>query len=262
MTTTSTGIQSGPQREALPERAFWQRLLYAATLTWIVPVTLLLGLYVGLPFLAPVFMEWGWTGPAKTIYLIYSGLCHQLPQRSYFLFGRQLTYSLAEIARAQEPHAWQNTLNPFVLRQFIGNPDMGWKVAWSDRMVSMFASPLLFGLLWWPLRKRLPRLPWWGLVLFLLPMALDGTTHMLSDLAGIGQGFRDSNAWLAVLTHGAFSPAFYAGDAWGSFNSLMRLVTGVLFGAGIVWFGYPYLDEAFTGYARILEWKRRQSEIR
>jgi hypothetical protein len=65
--------------------------------------------------------------------------------------------------------------------------------------------------------------------------------HTSSDLAGLGQGFRDSNAWLAALTNHAFPTAFYAGDAWGSFNSLMRLITGVLFGLGIVWFGYPYL---------------------
>jgi uncharacterized membrane protein len=204
----------------------------------------MLGLYAGLPLLAPIFMKLGWTGPAKAIYLVYSALCHQLPERSFFLFGHQFTYSLVEIQ-----FAWHNTIEPFVLRQFIGNPEMGWKVAWSDRMVSMFLSPLVFGLMWWPLRKRIPRLPWWGLLLFLLSMALDGTSHMLSDLAGIGQGFRDTNAWLAVLTNHAFSPAFYAGDAWGSFNSLMRLATGLLFGIGVVWFGYPYLDETMMSYA-------------
>jgi hypothetical protein len=40
---------------------------------------------------------------------------------------------------------------------------MGWKVTWSDRMVSMFLSPLVFGLLWWLLRSA-PRLPWCGLI--------------------------------------------------------------------------------------------------
>ena len=132
-----------------------------------------------------------------------------------------------------------------ILRQFIGEPQMGWKVAWSDRMVSMYSSIWVFGLLWYPFRRRLPRLPFWGLVLFLLPMALDGTTHLISDFAGIGQGFRDSNLWLAALTHNALPFTFYVGDAWGSFNSIMRLLTGVFFGMGMVWFGFPYLDEAF-----------------
>ena len=260
MATTTTDIPSIIHPGAPPELAFRQKLGYFAVRTWIVPLTLVLGLYVGLPFLAPLFMHWGWTGPAKTIYLIYSGLCHQLPQRSYFLFGRQFTYSLVEIQ-----NAWQNTLNPMVLRQFIGNAEMGWKVAWSDRMVSMFTSTLVFGLLWWRLRRRIPRLPWWGLILFLLPMALDGTTHLIGDLAGIGQGFRDTNTWLVVLTNHVFPQSFYAGDAWGSFNSLMRLITGLLFGVGVVWFGYPYLDDSMVGYSRILEqkfqWKNRYDQL-
>jgi hypothetical protein len=83
-----------------------------------------------------------------------------------------------------------------ILRQFIGNPEMGWKVAWSDRMVSMFTSIWIFGLIWYPFRRRLPAFPLW---------------------------------------------------AWGSFNSLMRLLTGIFFGLGIVWFGFPYLNDSFAG---------------
>ncbi|MFZ6029225.1 MAG: DUF2085 domain-containing protein [Chloroflexota bacterium] len=208
---------------------------------WLLLLNLAFGLYVGLPFLAPIFMHIGWNGAGKVIYSLYSWLCHQLPQRSFFLFGDKFTYSLAEVQ-----NAWQNTTDLLLLRQFIGTPEMGWKVAWSDRMVSMFVSTWLSGLLWWPIRRRLPALPLWGLGLFLLPMAVDGTTHFFSDLAGIGQGFRDDNAWLAALSAHVFPASFSAGDAWGSFNSWMRLLTGVLFGLGAVWFGYPYLDDAFS----------------
>jgi uncharacterized membrane protein len=199
------------------------------------------GLLVTIPFLAPVFMAIGWNGAGRVIYFIYSFMCHQLPERSYFLFGSKFTYSLPVIQSV-----WQNTNNPVVLRQFLGNTEMGWKVAWSDRMISMYTATWLFGLVWWPLRRRLKPLPVWGLLLFLLPMAIDGGTHFLSDLSGIGQGFRDTNAWLAALTFHSLPASFYAGDAWGSFNSIMRLLTGVLFGLGIVMFGFPYLDEAFT----------------
>jgi uncharacterized membrane protein len=209
---------------------------------WFILFGVIAGGYVLLPFLAPALMAIGWSGPAKAIYFIYSFLCHQLPERSYFLFGPKLTYSLSEVQAA-----WQNTTNPLILRQFTGNPAMGWKVAWSDRMVSMFTSIWIFGLLWYPLRRRLSSLSMWGLALFLLPIALDGTTHFISDFWGIGQGFRDTNLWLAVLTNHAFAPMFYAGDAWGSFNSLMRLLTGVSFGLGIVWFGFPYLNDSFPG---------------
>jgi len=208
---------------------------------WILLFGFVYGVFVLLPFLAPVLMQIGWQSPANAIYFIYSFLCHQLPERTYFLFGPKLMVSLSEIQAA-----WQNTLNPMVLRKFIGDPQMGWKVAWSDRMVSMYTSIWVFGLLWWSLRRRIRSLPWWGLVLFVLPMAIDGITHLLSDLAGFGLGFRDSNAWLVVLTQNRLPLSFYAGDAWGSFNAWMRLLTGAIFGLGIVWFVFPYLDQAFS----------------
>lgn len=208
---------------------------------WIVVFGIVFGIYTGLPFLAPVFMHLGWKGAGNAIYFIYSFLCHQLPERSYFLFGPKISFSLAELKAAG-----QDTSNMLTLRRFIGDSEMGWKVAWSDRMVSMFTSLWIFGLLWWPLRKRLPKLPLWGLVLFLLPMAVDGGTHFLSDLAGIGQGFRDTNPWLAALTQNILRPDFYAGDALGSFNSLMRIMTGILFGLGIAWFTFPFLVDALS----------------
>ena len=93
------------------------------------------GAWVFMPFLAPVFMYLGWTGVGKTIYFIYSFFCHQLPERSFFLFGQKTMYSLSEIQSV-----WQNTINPLVLRQFIGNETMGWKIAWSDRMISFYSS--------------------------------------------------------------------------------------------------------------------------
>ncbi|NIU15984.1 MAG: hypothetical protein GWN76_18770, partial [candidate division Zixibacteria bacterium] len=73
------------------------------------------GLFVGLPFLAPVFMLVGWQGMGNVIYLIYSFLCHQMPQRSLFMFGTSSMYSLDFIQKV-----WQNTTDPLVLRQFIG----------------------------------------------------------------------------------------------------------------------------------------------
>jgi uncharacterized membrane protein len=207
-----------------------------------------MGLYVILPFLAPVFMHAGMSGAGNAIYSLYSWLCHQFPERSFFLFGAKFTYSLVEVQSA-----WQNSLDPMVLRQFIGNAEMGWKVAWSDRMVSMYLSTWLFGLLWWPLRRRLKPLPWWGLALFLLPMFVDGITHFFSDLAGLEQGFRDTNTWLVALTQNAFAADFYAGTTWGSFNSLARLFTGILFGLGIVWFFFPIMDKAFSESANLTD---------
>lgn len=216
------------------------RWLYRVARYWLLGFSLLVGFYVGLPFFAPVMMQAGLEAPALVIYKIYSFLCHQLPQRSYFLFGPQFTYTLGEIQ-----NTWQDTTNFFLLRQFIGTPEMGWKVAWSDRMVSMYTSALVFAWIWYAFRSHIPRIGWRGFFLLALPMAADGITHMISDFAGLGQGFRATNIWLAELTNQAFPRTFYVGEAWGSFNSMMRLLTGILFGAGLVWFGFPYVHEYF-----------------
>lgn len=228
---------------------------------WFGIFLLIYGLWVFLPFFAPLFMQLGWSGAGKTIYLIYSFFCHQLPERSYFFFGQKTMYSLSEIQAA-----WQGTNNPFVLRQFIGNDRMGWKIAWSDRMISFYTSVWFFAVLWFPFRKKVKPLSWLGFVLLLLPMALDGGSHAISDLAGIGQGFRDNNLWLAQLTGNLFPATFYAGDALGSFNSLMRLVTGLIAGLAITWLAFPYIFQSQTlqqeldqvSYGKVLEQIKKQ----
>ena len=212
-----------------------------AAKNWFYIFATIYGLWLWSPFLAPIFMHLGWNGPADTIYFVYSFFCHQLPERSYFLFGPKVMYSLKTIQAT-----WMDTINPLLLRKFTGTAAMGWKVAWSDRMISFYGGVWLFALLWYPLRKRIRSLPWWGLTLFLLPMVLDGGTHFLSDLAGIGQGFRYTNLWLANLTQLAYSPGFYAGDALGSFNAWMRIITGLLAGLGLVWFAFPYIHDTFS----------------
>ena len=243
---TTKAIATGDRSPAI----IANRSVYWLCRHWLLVANLLFGLYAGLPWAAPVLMKIGWRNAGTAIYSIYSTQCHQLPQRSFFLFGPQRMYSLSDIQAN-----WQTRDNPVILRRFIGNPALGWKVAWSDRMVSMFTSVFLFGLLYDPLRKRLRPLSIWGFVLLVLPMVVDGTTHALSDLAGIGRGFRDGNAWLVAATGNALSTVFYAGDALGSFNSWMRLITGALFGLGVVWFAYPHLESAFTDAAREIESK-------
>jgi uncharacterized membrane protein len=206
---------------------------------WFAVFAVVYGAFVVLPWLAPVLMKLGLDSAGQTLYFIYSFVCHQLPQRSFFLFGAAPSYSLQAIQTA-----WQNTTDPMILRQFIGNAEIGWKVAWSDRMFTMYTSVWLAALVWFPLRHRIAPLPVWGAVLLGLPMILDGGTHLISDLVGIGEGFRFTNAWLASLTVNAFSTSFYVGEQLGSFNSWMRLITGTLFGAGLVWFAFPYMHES------------------
>jgi len=206
---------------------------------WMVLFVGLYGLWVWTPWLAPIFMHMGWNAAGRTIYSIYSFFCHQLPERSFFLFGKKAMYALEEIQTV-----WRNTDNAAILRQFIGNSTMGWKVAWSDRMVSFYTTIWLFALVWWPFRRKVKQIPWRGFILFLLPIAIDGGTHFLSDLSGMERGFRENNLWLAVLTNHVFPASFYAGNALGSFNSWMRLITGPLASLGIVWIIFPHLFKA------------------
>lgn len=220
------------------------------------------GLWVWLPWLAPIFMHIGWAGAGRVIYFIYSFFCHQLPERSFFFFGQKTMYSLKEIQSA-----WQNTINPLILRQFIGNESMGWKLAWSDRMVSFYTSVWIFAVLWYPFRQKIKPLSWWGFALLLLPIALDGGTHFLSDLAGMEQGFRENNLWLAILTNRIFPASFYIGNALGSFNSWMRLITGPIAGLGIVWLALPSIFQSQNlnqeleryDYAKVIEQIKSQN---
>lgn len=228
------------------------RLAYAFARHWLLFLSLVWGLYVGLPWLAPVFMKVGWASAGNAIYTFYSFQCHQLPERSYFLFGSKAMYSLEEIKAA-----WQNTNNPLILRRFIGNEAMGWKVAWSDRMVSLYTSILAGAILFALPRKRLPPLPIWAFMLLLTPIAIDGGSHAISDVLGrgVGLGYRDTNAWLAALTGNALPATFYAGDAIGSFNWLMRLITGILMGLAVVWLLFPMLNEWAADARREIEQK-------
>ena len=206
---------------------------------WLTIFLALYGLFVFLPFFAPIMMEWNLPGLGKAIYGVYSFVCHQLPQRSLFFFGPKLMYSVDEVRAA-----WQMTENPLILRQFIGNQEMGWKVAWSDRMISMYGGIWVAGLVWALFGKRKLKIPILIFILLAFPMAFDGITHLISDFSGITAGFRYTNDWLAALTGNYFSASFYVGDAVGSFNSWARWLSGLLFGFGLVWWAFPYVSES------------------
>jgi uncharacterized membrane protein len=212
---------------------------------WLLAFNVAWGVFVILPWLAPVFMALGVDWLGRTVYFIYNFFCHQLPERSWFLFGPSVSYTQAEIATA-----WGRPLatisNELIRRQFIGTPELGWKIAWSDRMIAMYGSIFLFGLLYAWLRERGARvkgIPWWLFLIFLIPMGLDGTTHLINDVLRLD--FRQTNEWAAILTLYAFPADFYAGDHFGSLNSWLRFITGVVFGLGVVGFLWPLMDAEF-----------------
>jgi uncharacterized membrane protein len=232
---------------------WFQKGMLVLTNRWLAWTNLFLGVLFGLPWVAPVLMRIGATGPARAVYFVYGFLCHQLADRSFFLFGPKVMYSYTELQTVTpDANTWVG------LRAFIGTAELGYKVAWSDRMVSWYAGIWLGGLLFGLLRHRIKRPRWRTFGLMVAPIVVDGFTHMISDVAELGKGFRYTNAWLATLTGNRLPESFYVGNALGSFNSWMRLITGLSFGLAVVWLVFPLLESSFRDTRQILE---RQEQL-
>jgi len=205
------------------------RFVFWLSKHWLAIFNALAFLYVGLPFLAPVLMHLGAERPALVIHAIYRPLCHQLPQRSWFLFGPQLTYRLPELMEQIDavPSPQANA--------FIGNEALGYKVALCQRDTAIYGAILLFGLVYALLRRRwkVPPLPWWAYILLgLLPMAIDGSYQFLSYALSF------------LLPGSPITPH--------ETTPLMRVITGALFGVATVWLAYPYVQETMDEFRETL----------
>jgi uncharacterized membrane protein len=193
-------------------------------------------LYFGLPILAPTFMEAGATLPANIIYTIYKPLCHQFGFRSFFLFGEQPYYPLAEagisgVKTFEQVTGFKDLENPaafsrFQARQFIGNETVGYKMALCERDMAIYGAILLFGILFAVTGRRLKPLHWTLWVLIgMIPIGLDGFSQLFSQM---------NWAWLSsVLPYRESTP-------------FLRLLTGALFGLTTAWFTYPYMEESMA----------------
>lgn len=213
---------------------------------WLLVLNSFLALFlIGAYVVAPALLQAGFTRTANIVYTLYGMTCHQLPQRSYFFFGDNgalfATYSHDVVVAAGA-----NPANEWTLRAFRGAPELGYKAAIAERCSSYYFGALLTGLLYAVARrwkKDIASIPLWLLALFVVPMAVDGTSHLISEITRLG--FRETNAWAVTLTGGMFSAHFYTGTTVGTLNWLLRTVTGILFGVGIVLFAYPLLGHGF-----------------
>ena len=228
---------------------FLQKLIWLLSQKWLWLANMVSGIILFLGFLAPIFMSFGLTDAGQSVYDFLAPHNHQLPQRSYFLFGESqliTSYSLEQILAAGADIGR--------LQDFVGNPEMGFKMALNHRMTAIFVA-IFFGGVAWGLAGRRPRLgPLWFIVL-LLPLLIDGFSHLISENSG--QGFRESNTWAVQLTGNAFPDKFYRETTIGSLNWLLRTITGILFGLGFVWFLFTYLSIRFQAIQLQLEPKLR-----
>ncbi len=144
------------------------KLIYKFSKHWLAVLNTIIAIYLALPILAPVLMNVGATGPARVIYTMYSPMCHQMASRSFFLFGEQTAYprelagtdliSLETYATALPEFAAVEDSNwaEFFLaaREFLGNEQMGYKMALCERDIAIYGFVLIGGLIYGLVRQR------------------------------------------------------------------------------------------------------------
>ena len=244
---TERTVVTGRKRQLV---IFLQKLILVLATYWYFVAIMSAVVILALAFLAPAFMSTGQIETGQAIYRLLAPHDHQLPQRSYFLFGEDggiHTYSLAQIL------AWGADENN--LRAFVGNAKIGYKTGLNHRMIAIFTGLCIGGLIWQLAGER-PRLRFIPFLLLALPLLLDGLSHMSSESSGAG--FRQTNLWAVRLTGGVFSATFYQGTTVGSLNWLLRTATGLLFGLGLAWYLFTYLSHRFAAIRRELEPKLRR----
>jgi len=249
--TLAAALDRKTQLERVDDRAYQKAVERGRTLTradkvslWIAKhyllvLNLLLLLYVGLPFTAPMLKEAHDNGAAELIYRVYRPLCHQWSFRSWFLFGEQAYYPHAEakipgvltfervsgISDANDPSRIQ-------ARLFEGNETLGFKVALCERDIAIWGAILLFGIIFAISQRKMKGLNWiiWILI-GIGPIALDGVSQLISQLnLPILQGF---------LPYRESTP-------------FLRTMTGFLFGFTTAWFGFPTIEEVMADTRRLL----------
>ena len=212
------------------------RVSYWISKRYLLLLNLFMLLYVGLPFLAPTLMKLGAEVPAQMLYRVYKPLCHQFAFRSFFVFGEQPFYPLAEanvagyktfeeatgITGVDDPYS----LSRFDARNYVGDDTVGYKVALCERDVAIYLAILIFGVVFGLTGRRFKSLHWiaW-LLIGIAPIGLDGFSQLFSQF---------NWDWLATLVPYRESTPF------------LRVLTGALFGLSTAWFAYPNIEESMS----------------
>ncbi|MFW6182290.1 MAG: DUF2085 domain-containing protein [Chloroflexota bacterium] len=238
------------------------RFVYWLASRWVAVFSFFAAIYVGLPILAPVLMNAGATGPARAIYTVYSPMCHQMASRSFFLFGEQPAYpralanseltpieaympNIPEFAGVPTaPEAWPQFLGP--AREFVGNEQMGYKMALCERDIAIYGFVLIGSILYAFLRRRIDikPLPFWAFVIIGMgPIALDGFSQLFSQYGVASEA-------LSFLNE-----IFYLRES----SPIQRTLTGALFGFTLVWMAYPHIDRGMRDTEETLGNKLRKA---
>jgi len=166
------------------------RIVYAVAKHWLLMANAVIALYAALPALPPILMAAGHESAARLIYTLFQPLCHQLPERSFFLFGPQFTYTLEEL---------KHLIGPSVPLRYVGSPALGYKMAICQRDVAIFSAMLLAGLAFALVRGRLQPLSIRAFVVLCIPIAFDGLGQLVA--------LWESTWWSRVLSGALFGVA-------------------------------------------------------
>lgn len=212
------------------------RVSYWIAKRYLLILNLFMLFYVGLPFLAPTMMKLNMELPARIIYRIYKPFCHQFGFRSFFLYGEQAFYPLAEaglsgvktfedvtgIANLNDPYSFTR----FDARNYIGDDTVGYKVALCERDSAIYLAILGFGIVFGLTGRRFKSVHWllW-LLIGIGPIGLDGFSQLFSQF---------NWEWLASIVPYRESTPF------------LRALTGALFGLMTAWFAYPNIEESMS----------------
>lgn len=118
-----------------------QRLGAFVAAHWLALLNLWMAAFSIFPLLAPVLLAQGLAQPASLLYSAYGHVCHQAPERSFFILGQ--------------------------------------KVAYCQRDTAVYLSVLAAGLAYSFVRHRVRSLDWRLYCLLVCPMAVDGLTQLL-----------------------------------------------------------------------------------
>ncbi|MFH1546986.1 MAG: DUF2085 domain-containing protein [bacterium] len=177
-------------------------------------------IYFLLPIISPILFKMGLPRFGWYIQTFYKFLCHQRPERSFFLFGPKFSYSLSELRD-------QGYNGLFLGYPFIGNKEIGYKMAFCSRDFFMYLATVTSAFFVCFSKKRI-RISWWLLAILLIPMTIDGTVQLISELSYITRS--------GVL--GTLDSPYYLS------NNLIRAITGLLFGTGTGLFLFSELKAA------------------
>jgi uncharacterized membrane protein len=173
-------------------------------------LSVLVFIYVGIAFLAPVLLKNGYSGMATTIYEVYERFCHQRVERSIFIFGESSFYRVQDLKEDGfiPSNSESDSYPEYFGHDYNGDENVGYKVAICIRDVALYLS---FAIVLLVLSVKGTKVyPWWLVIGLIAPIFLD------VGIQAIFETLRLQGGYLSFIN-----------------NLSKRVITGLLAGIGV-----------------------------